>query len=147
MPALAILPDYCITEIGSAVTQYFSNAALLSLSQKNRCMKLTPSAYRAIFSLSTSGRAFFPFMASERYTRIWDAEKKTAVRIHRVVAQEHLGRALAPGEVVHHVNGDRSDNRPENLRVLPSQGHHMALEQLQRKVSGAPNRCSASTSC
>ena len=36
--------------------------------------------------------------------------------------------------MVHHLNGDRSDNRPENLRVLPSQGHHMALEQLQRKV-------------
>jgi len=36
--------------------------------------------------------------------------------------------------VVHHINGDRSDNRPENLCVLPSEGHHMALEQLQRKV-------------
>ena len=73
-------------------------------------------------------------MARERYVRIWDAEQGKALRVHRLIAEQQLGRPLEPGEVVHHVNGDRSDNRLENLQVLPSQGHHMALEQLQRKV-------------
>ena len=36
--------------------------------------------------------------------------------------------------MVHHLIGDRSDNRSKNLRVLPNQSHHMALEQMQRKV-------------
>jgi hypothetical protein len=44
---------------------------------------------------------------------------------HRVVAEEMLGRPLAPGEVVHHRDGDKLNNSPENLEVLPSQAAHV----------------------
>ena len=43
---------------------------------------------------------------------------------HRVVAEKILGRPLMPGEVVHHIDGNKRNNKPENLMVFPSQGDH-----------------------
>ena len=49
---------------------------------------------------------------------------------HRIVMERKLGRPLQKGEVVHHVNGDHRDNRPENLEVMTQSEHikiHLAL--------------------
>lgn len=55
---------------------------------------------------------------------------------YRKVAEEMLGRELRPDEVVHHINGDCADNRPENLAVLPAREHrrlhmHLACRKLE----------------
>lgn len=36
---------------------------------------------------------------------------------HRMVLAQKLGRPLIDGESAHHLNGNRSDNRPENLEL------------------------------
>ncbi len=47
-------------------------------------------------------------------------KKGKRVGVHRLVMEEMLGRDLYPGENVHHINGVRDDNRPENLELWVS---------------------------
>lgn len=42
---------------------------------------------------------------------------------HQLVAEEIIGRRLLPNEVVHHKNGKRDDNRPENLEITTRNDH------------------------
>lgn len=44
--------------------------------------------------------------------------------VHRWVAEKKLGRKLHPGEIVHHINQEKLDNRPDNLEILPNQEIH-----------------------
>ena len=44
---------------------------------------------------------------------------------HRLIVERHLGRFLTKKEIVHHINGIRSDNRLENLELYNSQSQHI----------------------
>jgi hypothetical protein len=56
------------------------------------------------------------------------------VYVHRVTAELTIGRYLHRGEVVHHVDGNRLNNSPDNLRVM-SRGAHAEEHASKRTVA------------
>lgn len=63
------------------------------------------------------------------------------IREHRAIIEDTLGRKLKTNEHVHHINGDKRDNRLENLCVIIGLEHHRLHAELYRKEHGRIVKC------
>ncbi|MCL4419167.1 HNH endonuclease [Patescibacteria group bacterium] len=57
---------------------------------------------------------------------------------HRLVMEQKIERYLLPTEIVHHINHNRLDNRPENLELAKNQkehfNHHREVFERQKVI-------------
>lgn len=77
------------------------------------------------------------YLRSGGYVYVWKPDHPYATKAGYVprshlVMEEHLGRYLEPGEIVHH-EGERDDDRIEMLILFPPEGVHIAYHHSLKK--------------
>lgn len=72
----------------------------------------------------------------------WIRVDGRSVREHRHIIEKHLGRKLLPTEVVHHRNGNTTDNRLDNLEVMNGGDHMRHHHKGEKRTDMAKQRMS-----
>ena len=76
-------------------------------------------------------RASMDIPKTDKKGYVWVGLRKRAW----IVAEEKLGRKLLPREEVHHINGIKGDDHPDNLEVL-TKSQHSSLTATAQHAEG-----------
>lgn len=90
--------------------------------------------YKELTPLRGKGERRFPGTTSKEGYRLVTVDGKK-VGEHRVIMAEQIGRPLLRCEEVHHKNGVKDDNHPENLELWNTS--HPAGQRVEDKVAWA----------
>jgi hypothetical protein len=77
------------------------------------------------------------------YEQVYDYEASRWIFTHRIVAEEKLGAPIPCGYEVHHIDGNKLNNSPDNLAILPAEIHRAIHEQARVAAENGDDYCEA----
>lgn len=106
--------------------------------------KLQRDAHGGYTTFRYNGRIIKPVKTSQGYLVVPLGRRAPCCRVHRLVAQAFIPNPLSR-DMINHINGDRADNRVENLEWCTNQENQLhasnTLEHKQGAYQNKPVRC------
>jgi len=139
--------QYCSTEC-SAASQKTGIIKICKVCKKTFYVNLSRQAKKFCSKkCCTKNQIKGSYITSDNYVNIYFPQhpyailRKRYVAEHRLVMEKHIGRYLAPVEVVHHKGikylisspENKQDNRIENLQLFPNNKIHTSFHQSLKK--------------
>lgn len=72
------------------------------------------------------------YISPEGYVLVYHKKRKYIFE-HRLVSEQMLGRDIKQSEVVHHINGIKTDNRESNLLVMTRKEHNSLHKDIRNE--------------
>lgn len=110
---------------------FLMHRCYLKRDRKHRfCSKRCEADFRRLNNTVNSYRGGTIAQNGYKYIEIDGVQREE----HRVIMERILGRPLHSDEIVHHINGDKLDNRPENLMITTRSEHRKLHATAEKRV-------------
>ena len=133
----------CRCDCEAHTERVLAEAVLLSGKSKSCGCAIAESAKRRALTARHQPRiqAYKTIYAPENSSSYKSRSNQGWIKEHRFVAEQMLGRPLRRDEIVHHKDGNKLNNSPDNLMVLTNKEHSLLHKRLQAKTELVEDRC------